>query len=112
VAQEDDSDTRGHSVIDHTPDATNPETRKPTAEQLLRDRQDALMLAADRERIAKEVTSGAIHTLFGIGLQLQAALESVDDDRVRAILEQAITHLDQAIAEVRDGIYSHLGRDR
>ncbi len=98
-------------MIDHPPDDTTPDIRKPTAEQLLRDRQDALMLAADRERIAKEVTAGAIHTLFGIGLQLQAALGSVDDDRVRAILEQAITHLDQAIAEVREGIYSHLGGD-
>jgi PAS domain S-box-containing protein len=77
------------------------------AELLHREHEDALVLLADRELMAREVNAGVIHTLFGIGLHLQGAVENATEDGARKAMEQAVAQIDQAITEVRQHIFRH-----
>jgi PAS domain S-box-containing protein len=78
------------------------------AERLVRQHEDVLMLVADREVIAMEANAGVMHTLFGIGLHLQAAAANTTDPRASRAMEMAIADIDLAIAEVREHIFRHI----
>jgi len=77
------------------------------AEQLLRDHEHVLTIVAERERIAVEVNAGVIHTLFGIGLHLQAVVEHTRDEGARKAMEGVVEELDRAITELREHIFRH-----
>jgi PAS domain S-box-containing protein len=89
-------------------------TARLAAEAELRHSQDALrqaeqvlVVAEDRERIARDLHDTVIQKLFGEGLNLQAALAGVDDPgRTRVRLESTIDGLDQAIKDLRMAIFS------
>jgi PAS domain S-box-containing protein len=89
-------------------------TARLAAEAELRQSQDALrqaeqvlVVAEDRERIARDLHDTVIQKLFGEGLNLQAALAGVDDPgRTRVRLESTIDGLDQAIKDLRMAVFS------
>jgi PAS domain S-box-containing protein len=89
-------------------------TARLAAEAELRQSQDALrqaeqvlVVAEDRERIARDLHDTVIQKLFGEGLNLQAALVGVDDPgRTRQRLESTIDGLDQAIKDLRMAVFS------
>jgi len=85
------------------------------AERELRQSQDALreaehvmVLAEDRERIARDLHDTVIQRLFGAGLNLQATL-AVADERMRGRIEATIEDLDETIKELRMAIFSLQG---
>lgn len=57
-----------------------------------------------RERIARLLRTGAIRTLFGVGLDLQALAAQAADARLRSRLETAIADLDRGIRELRAAV--------
>jgi signal transduction histidine kinase len=65
-----------------------------------------LGLAADRERIARDLHDTVIQRLFATGLSLQAAIPLARDDRLRERVEQAIEDLDDIISQVRTTIFA------
>ena len=58
-----------------------------------------------QERISQEIQNGVIHTLFGVGLSLQAAASETEDPKLRARLERAIADLDRAVRELREALF-------
>jgi PAS domain S-box-containing protein len=90
-------------------------TARLEAEEELRRSQDALreaehvmVLAEDRERIARDLHDTVIQRLFGAGLNLQAAM-AVADERMRGRIESTIQDLDETIKELRMAIFSLQG---
>jgi len=74
------------------------------ADRQLADAHEALVMAADRERIARDLHDTVIQRLFAIGLSLQAAaLRPADTlrDRVQA----AVDDIDQTIRDLRTAIF-------
>jgi hypothetical protein len=59
----------------------------------------------EQERMAREIRSGAVHTLFGVGMNLQAVASETADEVLRARLEAAVADLDRAIRELRDALF-------
>lgn len=57
-----------------------------------------------RERIARLLQTGAIHTLFGVGLDLQALAALAADGHFRSRLEAAVADLDRGIRELRAAV--------
>jgi signal transduction histidine kinase len=62
-------------------------------------------LTEDHDRIAREVNDVVIHRIFAAGLDLQAALGLIGDQRAASKICHAIDELDQAIRDVRDTIF-------
>ena len=62
-------------------------------------------LAEDHDRISREVNDVVIHRIFAAGLDLQAALGLIGDQRAASKICHAIDELDQAIRDVRDTIF-------
>ena len=90
-------------------------TARLEAEAELRNSQDALReaeqvmaVADDRERIARDLHDTVIQRLFGEGLHLQATLRTVDEP-ARARLQSTIDGLDQTIKELRMAVFSLQG---
>ena len=89
-------------------------TARLAAEAELRQSQDALrqaeqvlVVAADRERIARDLHDTVIQRLFAEGLNLQGAIARVHDpDGTRARLESTIDGLDHAIKDLRMAVFS------
>ncbi len=65
-----------------------------------------LTVAADRERIARDLHDTVIQRIFATGLVLQSSLPMVENPELRDRLEAAITDLDDTIRQVRTTIFS------
>lgn len=65
-----------------------------------------LELAADRERIARDLHDNVIQRLFGVGLMLQAVLPITDVVDVRDRISEAVADLDDTIRQVRTTIFA------
>jgi PAS domain S-box-containing protein len=83
------------------------ETESQLLEQAgaLRDAERALIVAEDRDRIARDLHDTVIQRLFGTGLALQSVMTMVDDP-ARAKLERSIDDIDDTIRELRSAIFS------
>jgi PAS domain S-box-containing protein len=75
------------------------------SQEALRAAGQVLVLAEDRERIARDLHDTVIQRLFGAGLQLQATLGSADA-RTRERLEGTVVELDDTIRELRSAIFA------
>jgi signal transduction histidine kinase len=62
-------------------------------------------LTEDHDRIAREMNDVVIHRIFAAGLDLQATLGLIGDQRVASKICHAIDELDQAIRDIRDAIF-------
>jgi two-component system sensor histidine kinase DevS len=78
------------------------------SQDALRDAEQVVALAEDRQRIARDLHDTVIQRLFGAGLNLQATAANADS-HTRARLETTITDLDETIKELRTTIYSLQG---
>ncbi|WP_183093930.1 GAF domain-containing sensor histidine kinase [Nocardioides stalactiti] len=76
--------------------------------QALRERHE-LLLAKDRDRIARDLHDLVIQRLFATGMQLQGARNLGSSDAVRSRLDEAVANLDIAIGDLRATIFE-LGR--
>lgn len=65
-----------------------------------------LSLAADRERIARDLHDTVIQRLFATGLSLQSSLPLAEDVELRSRVEQAVAELDDTIRQVRTTIFA------
>ncbi|HEY5251810.1 MAG TPA: GAF domain-containing sensor histidine kinase [Acidimicrobiales bacterium] len=65
-----------------------------------------LTVAADRERIARDLHDTVIQRLFATGLALQSSLPLAENPDLRDRLEAAISDLDDTIRQVRTTIFS------
>jgi signal transduction histidine kinase len=70
-----------------------------------------LELAEDRSRIARDLHDHVIQRLFGSGLALQATAQRVPED-LRDHLEEQVSAIDAAIAEVRTAVFALGSSDR
>lgn len=75
------------------------------SQDALREAEQVLAIADDRERIARDLHDTVIQRLFAAGLNLQATLARVDD-ATRSRLETTIDDLDATIRELRMAIFS------
>ena len=62
-------------------------------------------LTDDRDRIAQGMNDVVVHRIFAAGLDLQAALGLIGDDRGASKIYHAIDELDIAIRDIRDTIF-------
>jgi signal transduction histidine kinase len=65
-----------------------------------------LALVADRERIARDLHDTVIQQLFGVGLELQAVVPTVEPDTAKARITEAVGTLDDIIRQVRTTIFA------
>jgi len=72
----------------------------------LHNRVGELALAADRERIARDLHDTIIQRLFAIGMSLQSAVPLADDVELRSRIEDAVSDLDDTIRQVRTTIFA------
>jgi len=77
-------------------------------QEAVRDVEQGVALADDRQRIARDLHDTVIQRLFGTGLNLQAAMATADE-RTRVRIETTITDLDETIKELRTAIFSLQG---
>lgn len=74
-------------------------------EEELQQARQAVVLAEDHDRLARDLHDTVIQRLFAAGLSLQAASALTDDDRIRARLATTVTDLDETIRELRNAIF-------
>jgi len=74
----------------------------------LRDAEQVVALADDRQRIARDLHDTVIQRLFGAGLHLQTTMTRTDA-ATHARLEATITDLDETIKELRTAIFALQG---
>lgn len=79
--------------------------------EALREAEHTVVLAEDRDRIARDLHDTVIQRLFGTGLGLQSMMSTVEGP-IKARLEQTIDDLDETIREVRSAIFSLQGGSR
>jgi signal transduction histidine kinase len=62
-------------------------------------------LTEDHDRIARDMNDVVIHRIFAAGMDLQAALGLIGDQRAGSKIRYAIDELDRAIRDIRDTIF-------
>jgi signal transduction histidine kinase len=62
-------------------------------------------LVAERERIAKDLQDRVLHSLFGVGLELQCIAQGTTDVAAARRVEGCIERLDGAIADLRACVF-------
>lgn len=78
-----------------------------------RQREQQLLLADDRARIARDLHDHVIQALFAAGMRLQSALPLVSDERAAAWVSDIVGELDDTIGRIRTTIFSlETPRDR
>lgn len=65
-------------------------------------------LVAERERIAKDLQERVLHSLFGVGLELEEIAHAVGEATTARRMESCVERLDCAIADLRASVF---GRD-
>lgn len=65
-------------------------------------------LVAERERIAKDLDERVLHSLFGIGLELQQIAHAIAEEWTARRVETCVDRLDRAISDLRASAF---GRD-
>jgi signal transduction histidine kinase len=79
-------------------------TRDETERRLAENRERALELVRDRERIAQRMNEHVIHQIFEVSLLLEGARQVVHDpDGIRRI-DDAIERLDGVLHDIRSAI--------
>jgi signal transduction histidine kinase len=68
-------------------------------------------LSEDHDRIAQGMNDAVVRRIFAAGLDLQAALGLIGDQRVASKIYHAIDELDHAIRDIRDTIFDRSPRD-
>ena len=63
------------------------------------------LLAEDHERIAHGLNDVVVRRLFSAGLDLQAALSLIGDQRVAGKIERVLGELDLAIRDLRNTVF-------
>jgi signal transduction histidine kinase len=76
--------------------------------QAMRERHE-LLVAKDRDRIARDLHDLVIQRLFATGVQLQSVRNAGDLEALRDRVDEAVTELDTAISDLRATIFE-LGR--
>ena len=66
-----------------------------------------LVLAHDRDRIARDMNDRVIHRLFGAGLTLQSAQQMMDGHPAERKVQEAINELDLVIRDIRNVLFDH-----
>ncbi len=66
---------------------------------------EALALAAERERIARDLHDNVLQYLFGLGMELQA-IESIADEALARRLASGVDQIDRAIREIRTTVFT------
>ncbi len=73
--------------------------------QALADREE-LAVISDRERIARDLHDVVIQRLFATGLQLEGVSLLAESAELTALLDRAVTDLDQTIRDIRGTIFA------
>lgn len=68
-------------------------------------------LVAERERIARDLQEGVVHVLWGIGLELQSAVQTISEERTAQRVENCVGRLDTAISDLRAAVFGLDPRD-
>ncbi len=69
-------------------------------------RLQALSLVAERERIAMDLHDGVMQSLYGVRLQLEAAMDRLAEEApVRGVVDQAIDRLGTVTADIRHYVF-------
>jgi PAS domain S-box-containing protein len=80
------------------------------SQDALRDAEQVLAVAENRERIARDLHDTVIQRLFAEGLSLQSTIAGVGDpQRTRTRLESTVDGLDETIKELRMAVFSLQG---
>ncbi len=79
--------------------------RRRLAAELMQANEE-LVVADDRERIARDLHDTVIQRLFAVGLSLQGALVSSADLKTTDRIERAIDEIDGTIRDIRSAIFS------
>jgi len=66
----------------------------------------AVLLAEDHDRLARDLHDTVIQRLFAAGLSLQAIAAMSSDERVQSRLETTVADLDATIRELRNAIFA------
>jgi PAS domain S-box-containing protein len=72
----------------------------------VRAERDRMAVAAERERIARDLHDLIIQRLFGAGLRLQGALALISNPTASTRVSSTISELDATIREIREAIFS------
>lgn len=67
---------------------------------------EALVVFADRDRIARDLHDLVIQRLFATGMQLEGAVRRIADPEVSARVRHAVDDLDDTIRQIRSTVYS------
>lgn len=73
---------------------------------------DEILLAEERDRIARDLHDTVLQRIFATGLTLQAAALRAPNRDVRDCLDAAVVELDTAIREIRSAIFGLHGPSR
>ena len=94
-------DASGRSVVASVRDISE----RMDQERRLQISNEALALAAERERIARDLHDTVLQHLFALGLEMQS-LEMIVDNSLTARVTSAVDQIDHAIREIRTTVFT------